>query len=401
MKATLCRALVLASLITPVVHASPLGDERLSISGFGTLGLARINTDEAQFVRYNQVEGVKRRPGVGTDSNLGLQATYLLTPDLSATAQIITHKTTMPAFTSELTWAFLKLKLNDDFNVRVGRIVPNTFMISDVQEVGFANNMIRPPIEMYGQVPMKIADGADVNYQQVFGDATLSAQLIAGVSTGKMAVGGSVLNFRSPLWGVNAGVEYGPFTMRGAYLHTRFENNDFAGLNNVLRGVVGAGFPQLAADLTTVNGKVISFRSVGMTMDWNDIVVQAEYGQRRAGEPVYIADNNAGYFQIGYRIGKVLPYYARAKLSQAGRSVTLPASFSANRLFQTVNTGFLTTSNQHTDILGARWDFAKGLDLKVQIDRIQPEKKSGLLIFGPAVMTKPVTAIAVAVDFVF
>jgi hypothetical protein len=43
-------------------QAGALDDGNLSISGFGTLGVAKANTDQAQFARYNQAEGVADRP---------------------------------------------------------------------------------------------------------------------------------------------------------------------------------------------------------------------------------------------------------------------------------------------------------------------------------------------------
>lgn len=102
-------------------------------------------------------------------------------------------------------------------------------------------------------------------------------------------------------------------------------------------------------------------------------------------------------------MNNVLPYYAHATLSQKGRSVSLPTNFPrTGALFGAVNTGFLTTGEQHTDLIGVRWDFAGSLAFKVQIDRVEPEKKTGALIFGLAAgLTKPVTSIALAIDAVF
>jgi hypothetical protein len=399
-------ALSLMALATSSAFAQSLGSGDLTIGGFGTLGIARTNTDAAQFVRYNQAEGVTTRAGIGTDSNLGLQASYKFTPEVSGTVQVLTRKNTSPTFTTELTWAFLKAKLNDDFSVRGGRIVIPGFMISDYQNVGYANTMIRPPIELYGQAPLESADGADVTYQHSFGDTTVSAQALIGVASGKLFVaagGGSVAHYRAPLAALSVSVENGPFTARFAHLQTKIGSDDLAPMEGLVKTLNGVGFSQLGKDMTLNGGKKIAFTALGATMDYNNIVLQAELGMRRAKEPVYIADTNAWYLMAGYRIGKILPYYTHATMRQAGRSVTLPANFpKSGPLFTGVDYSFLTAAEQKSDMLGLRWDFAKSLALKVQLDRIQVKTKTGALIFGPATgLTTPVNAFSLAVDAVF
>jgi opacity protein-like surface antigen len=155
MKKQLLVAAVLAATAAMQAQAGVMDDGNLSISGFGTLGVAKSNSEQAQFARYNQAEGVADKARIGLDTNLGLQATYKFNDWLSGTAQVLTRKNTSPTFTTDLTWAFLKARVNDETSVRVGRIVPAIFLISDYQNVGYANTMMRPPIEMYGQARLK------------------------------------------------------------------------------------------------------------------------------------------------------------------------------------------------------------------------------------------------------
>ncbi len=404
MKASL--ALSLMALATASACAQSMGSGDVTIGGFGTLGLARTNTDAAQFVRYNQAEGVTTHAGIGTDSNLGLQASYKLTPEISATAQVLTRKNTSTTFTSDLTWAFIKGKINDDFTVRAGRMAVPAFLISDYQNVGYANTMIRPPIELYGQEPLEGADGVDLTYQHSYGDTTVTSALLVGRSSGKLFVaagGGSVAHYKAPMAAFSIQAENGPFSLRFAHLQARIDANDFAALDGLVKTLGSAGFTQLGKDMTINGGKRVSFTSLAATMDLNNVLLQAEYGSRKAREPVYIADNDAWYLLAGYRIGKILPYYTHAAVRQTGRSVTLPAGFpTSGPLYAAVNTSFLTANLQHTDMLGVRWDCAKSLALKVQVDRVHPTTKTGALIFGPATgLTSPVSVISIAVDAVF
>lgn len=394
----------LAAAATPA-QAGVLDDGNLSISGFGTLGVAKSNTDDAQFARYNQAEGIGDKARIGLDTNLGLQATYKMNDWLSGTVQVLTRKTTSDSYSTDLTWGFLKARVNDEVSVRVGRIVMPIFLISDYQNVGYANTMMRPPIEMYGQEPMENADGVDVNWQRAFGEVNFTGQAFVGRSRGKLFVptgAGSVANYRAPAAGISLSGEYGPFTVRVGHARADLKIKDLAPINSLGATLQRVGFPQLASDLNLTDGKKIAFTSVGATMDWNNIVAQTEYAQRRAKDPVYIPDTNAWYFMTGYRIGKVLPYYSHASTKDAGSSVNLPANFPrAGALSSTVRSTIMS-AEQTSDLIGVRWDFAKSLALKVQVDHVKPKTKAGMLIFAPAAgYRNSVTVVGASLDFVF
>lgn len=410
MKKQFLTAAVLAAT-SMMAQAGTLGDGNLSISGFGTLGVAQTDSDDAKFARYNQASGTGDSPRIGLDSNLGLQASYQFNDRLSATVQVLTRKNTSPQFTTDLTWGFLKYKFNDETNVRVGRVVLPAFLISDYQNVGYANTMMRPPIEMYGQAPIENVDGGDVNWQHSFGDTNVTVQGFGGVSRGKLYVptaGGSVAKHQSPVFGAAVTAEYGPFTARIAHARAKIESNNLAPINALTDGLAKTGVPaaiQLANDLTLRGGKKMSFTEIGLTMDYKNIVLQAEYAQRRAHEPVYIPETNSGYVMAGYRFGKVLPYYTHAYYKGAGSSVTVPTVPAAHPLAPTLAgvRNLLVSPEQTTDLVGMRWDFAKSLALKVQIDHVKPKVKGGSLILPSGVPTynKSVNVYAAGIDFVF
>jgi len=410
MKKQLLAAAVLAAT-GMLAQAGTLGDGNLNISGFGTLGVAKTDKDDAKFARYNQAAGTGDSPRIGLDSNLGLQASYTFNERLSGTVQVLTRKNTSQQFTTDLTWGFLKYKLNDETNVRVGRVVLPAFLISDYQNVGYANTMMRPPIEMYGQAPIENVDGGDVNWQHAFGDTNVTVQGFGGVSRGKLYIptgGGSVAKHQSPVYGLAVTAEYGPFTGRLAHARAKIEVNNLQPINALTDSLHATGVPmlgQLADDLTLKGGKHMSFTEIGMTMDWKNIVLQAEYAQRRAQDPVYIPETNSGYLMAGYRFGKVLPYYAHAYYKGAGTSVNVPTVPAGHPLAPTLAgiSGLLVSPAQKSDLIGMRWDFAKSLALKVQIDHVKPTVKGGSLILPSGVPTydKSVNVYAAGIDFVF
>ncbi|MBB3119273.1 porin [Pseudoduganella violacea] len=404
MKKQLLVASVLAAVGLMQAQAATLGDDKLSISGFGTLGVAKSNTDDAQFARYNQAVGVADSPRIGLDSNLGLQASYQFSDQLSGTMQVLTRKNTSPQFTTDLTWAFLKYKINDETSVRLGRVVLPAFLISDYQNVGYANTMMRPPIEMYGQAPIENVDGVDVNWQHGFGDTNVTVQAFVGKSRGKLFIptgGGIVAKHQSPAAGFSISAERGPFTVRFGHVQGKIQSDGIVPINTLTNTLNGIGFTQLADDLTLKERKRIAFTSLGLTMDWNNIVLQAEYAQRRAKQAVYIPDTNAWYVMGGYRIGKVLPYFAHAQYKDAGSSVNVPAALAAVPPLNATVRGLLLSPEQSSNLVGVRWDFAKSMALKVQVDRVKPKTKGGSLIFTPTSFKDSVTVVGAAVDFVF
>jgi hypothetical protein len=400
------RLLVAALLGTLGVsaQAATLGDENLTITGFGTLAAAKSNTEDARFTRSNQREGTAGTTTIGLDSNLGLQATYTFSDKLSATTQILSRKSTGDSFTTELAWAFVKYKINDETAVRLGRVVVPSFLISDYQNVGYANTMMRPPIEMYGQNIIENADGADINWQHSYGDTNVTAQAFVGVARGKSYVSSTHTEprYHAPAAGFAVSAEHGPVTLRFAHVQGKLTSTEVTAINTLTDTLTKLGFAQLADDISIKDGKRMAFTSVGLLADWRNIVVQAEYGMRRAKEPIYLSESNAWYTMAGYRFGKVLPYYAHAKYDGKGSTLTVPAALARIPTLNATVKSMLAPSDQSSDIVGVRWDFAKSAALKVQVDRVKPGAKNGFLSdVTPAGNGKNVTVVAAGVDFVF
>jgi len=404
MKIKLSVAAVIGALSFVSAHAASLGNDNLSITGFGTLAAAKSNTEDARYTRANQREGTAGTTGIGLDSNLGLQATYTFSDRVSATTQVLSRKSTGDSFTTELAWAFVKVKVSDEVAVRVGRVVVPSFLISDYQNVGYANTMMRPPIEMYGQNIIENADGVDVNWQHGFGDTNVTAQAFVGIARGKSFVSSdkSEPRYQAPAAGFAVSAEHGPVTLRFAHVQGKLKATDVKPINSLTNTLDTLGFAQLADDITISEAKRVAFTSVGLLADWNNIVVQSEYGMRRAKDPVYLSDSNAWYTMVGYRFGKVLPYYAHAKYDGKGSTITTPAALARIPTLNAAVKSLLGAGSQSSDLIGVRWDFASSAALKVQVDRVKPGAKNGFLSDVTAAGNgKNVTVVAAGVDFVF
>ncbi|PHV33628.1 hypothetical protein CSQ94_10300 [Janthinobacterium sp. BJB312] len=392
----------------------------VKISGYGTAALTMADTDNAQFARPNQAAGASKTARTGVDSNLGLQANVTVNPWLSATVQGLARKDGEDDFGAELAWAFAKAKVSDSFSVRVGRMGLPVFMISDYRNVGYANTMLRPPGEMYSQVPLNSIDGIDGTYQFSAGDTSITTQLALGRTKATLATGpaSTVQVEGKSIVALNVVAEHGPVTVRFGRAETKLTINDSPSLNTLMGSLRAAGggyrIAQLGAlaDALEVEDKKASFTSVGLGLDWNNVLVQSEYAKRKTDS--YVSDSTSWYVMGGYRIGAFLPYYSHASLKADGRvNNTVPASCPAGypaactptlrALSAGVDTLAYTRNQleQSTDSIGVRWDFHRSAALKVQIDRIKPKNGPGLFVQAKPGFHGSVTVAAAAIDFVF
>lgn len=392
----------------------------VKLSGYGTAALTMADTDKAQFARPNQAAGAGRTARTGVDSNLGLQANVTVNPWLSATVQGLARKDGEDDVGAELAWAFAKAKVSDSFSVRVGRMGLPVFMISDYRNVGYANTMLRPPGEMYSQVPLNSIDGIDGTYQFSAGDTSVTTQLALGRTMATLATGpaSTVQVEGKSIVALNVVAEHGPVTVRFGRAETRLTINDSPSLNTLMGSLRAAGsgyrIAQLGAlaDALEVKDKKASFTSVGLGLDWNNVLLQSEYAKRKTDS--YVSDSTSWYVMGGYRIGAFLPYYSHASLKADGRvNNTVPASCPAGYpaactpTLRALSAGVETLATmrnqleQSTDSIGVRWDFHRSAALKVQIDRIKPKNGPGLFVQAKPGFHGPVTVAAAAIDFVF
>ncbi|QYF92118.1 porin [Massilia sp. PAMC28688] len=391
---------IVAALLTCAASAQAEQGPSITISGFGTAAATMTDNADVEFARANQVRGASDQPRSYIDSNLGLQATATINERLSLTAQGMARQYGEPGFGADLTLAFAKLKVSDDFAVRVGRLGLPVYMVSDFRSVGYANTMLRPSGEVYGQVVNDTVDGVDVLYQHAFGDTAITAQLGFGHSNADLRDGAEFILRKSLVFNVLA--ERGPFTVRAAYSQTDVTLRGITPLDGLVATLREVGMAQVADDLdfTHVPGK---FSSLGFTMDHNNVLIQAELAKREAKSRLLIESTTSWYTMLGYRMGKFTPYYYYGDTRQnGGRDYAgVPTDGPLAGLGFAVQS-LVKAPQQSSHAVGLRWDFHKSAALKVQIDRITPRDGAGLLTpIKPDFHNTPVHVAAVGIDFVF
>jgi hypothetical protein len=347
--------------------------DHFRFSGFGTVGAVWSGSDEADFGFNRQLGGSADSVNLGTDTDLGLQVTATATSWLSATVQGLVAKKDEDRLSPRVEWAFVKLQPLSDVTVRVGEMALPTFIVSDSLYVGYATTWERAPNEVYGLALLQLMQGADVTYRRSVGPVGISLTGLTGDSTLRVY-----------------GTDYAANKVRGGNL-------------------------QLETDWVTLRiGEIVSdvhvsaqqpsepyyFTGVGATVDHDNIVAQAEYVQRRAGDYFNITAANGWYIMGGYRFGVLTPY--------AIYSVEQPQSSTNYPPYQLVIP--LISYQQKTAAVGLRWDAFSSIAFKFQAERINTDGTAGISFSTPdsppgsqfaTPVTSPVTVVSASMNFVF
>lgn len=404
-------------------------DGKLSLSGFGTVGVSRTNTDEALFNYPGQGGGSDRSASFNPDTKLGLQGTYKATNTLSATAQVLTKYRYDGEYKPDFEWAFAKWQALPSLAVRVGRIGAPFFMVSDFRDVGYANTAIRPPLDVYGQVPVSSVDGGDISYQTNLNTTTLTATLWGGQTKAKYAsalrnAGADVepteIRLRNQI-GLNLQAEFdGGYALRVGHMQGKLtvKTSSVAQLTAGLTQLGAFANPVTAPvarellDALDTTGEKASFTGIGFSVDRDNYVLATEYTMRKVKHGV-VSDTTGWYVLGGYRLGSFLPYAVVSRLTVKSANTAMPANV-ATYLGSTVAGSAQSLMNsdkvaQNTLSAGVRWDFRSGMALKAQFDHINKPSQSNGLFLAPDAATsgnfynnkKNVNVVSVALDFVF
>lgn len=354
-------ALLAAALLTGAANAETKFGDQVSLTGFGTIGAAVTDTDDAQFrTALQQARGADKTADFGVDSRLGLQANAKFNDIFSMTGQLLVSRRI--AKSASLEWLYGEAKLPAGFTAKLGRMVLPTFMISDSRSVGYAAHWLRAPQEVYLVYPASSFDGGQVTYQRDLGPVNLTAQFSAGKATSTISIFGAqgrvdLDRIRS----ANLQIETGPWQARLGY--------------------TTADAPPRGLPLPPLKDK---FTGAGLQYDDGRAIVLSEYVMRRQDSPAGgVLDSDSWYISAGWRFGKFTPYVTYSVLKPKG-------------------VAYGTTASDKSTALGMRWDALNNVAVKAQVQTTESSALS-FVNGSPAFMVgRPnVQVLSLAVDFVF
>jgi hypothetical protein len=164
------------------------------------------------------------------------------------------------------------------------------------------------------------------------------------------------------------------------------------------------------ADRYEFIGKLTTIVSAGASYDPGKWFAMAEWTEFDSDS--FVGGNTGWYVSGGYRIGQFTPYLTYSALTAASISpaeldaAALPPNLSSSALALNAGLNAILRGRpvQRTLSAGARWDFAKNVDLKLQFDhtRLGPGSSGTLINLQPGFRPGgSVNLFSAAVDFVF
>jgi predicted porin len=209
-------------------------------------------------------------------------------------------------------------------------------MNSDTREVGYSYAWVHPPADLYHQLVITNSDGVDTMFRFNAGEATNIIRAIYGKNTFERP---TAVIMSKGLWGIFDTLEYGSITLRGGY-----QERDVSS-QSLLSGITSSSIRN--SDLT-----------FGVAYDPGNVFIMSEWIQRKS-----TSKRSSMYASAGYRINKYTPYI--------GYSLYGAASFLPQ--YSNPNTASAQSARnaQSSIFVGARWDFMKNADLKMQYDVIK------------------------------
>lgn len=352
-------------------------ERRFSFDAFGTLGLVYSTEDRADFAWLpTRPDGAGHSHGVSpaSDSILGGQVTFQANPRLSAVVQVVVEQTADDDYRPQLEWANVRYAFTPDFSARVGRMALPAFMASEHRKVSYANPWMRPPVELYGMVPLFTLDGLETTVRLRAGDWTNTVGAIYGRAEVELP-GDSASIEANDAWNLNTTFQRGGFTGRLAVAHGHLDIEAFDPFFAGFRAFGPEG--EAIAERYAVDHSDLLFASAGAEYDPGGWFAIAEVGWSDSDSA--LGERLAGYVTGGYRRGTITPFvtYSRSELlsESSARGLSLaglpPALVPMAAGLNAGLDGILGSAAQQQNLaLGGRWDFATGLAFKLQVDLI-------------------------------
>lgn len=405
------RAMRLAGIAIAVAAAGPLhaADTAWSVSGFGSAGAVHSDYRSADFaatILRASGAGATRATSMDVDSRLGVQF-GVEQGKWSGVLQLVSEQGADNSYAPIVEWGNVKYQATPDVALRVGRIALPMFLAADYRKVGYAYPWVRPPVEMYGTIPISNSDGVDLNYRWTHGDVKHATQIFYGATRARYDE--RVQARARNLVGFAHTVNYGALTARLSALSAVLSLNLAGPLFDAYRqfGPAGAAI----AEQYDLDAKRANAISLGASYDPGQWFAMGEIG--RINTHSYAGDKTSFYLSTGYRTGSLTAYttFARSTPNMPTRIAGLAlaglppqqAAIGAAMNHQ-LNEMLRYTPAQSTTGAGLRWDVSDNVAVKLQHDRIKTRDGS----YGTFIRVKPGfasgTAIGVTsatVDFVF
>jgi len=364
-----------------VANSSLLDD--WEVTGFGTIGYAETDKYDDLVLKRNITQRSKKIEDHGwlLDSKLGLQARKELNPGWDVVGQIVAQEKVNNSIENSIEMAFLRYQSNDKWSFQLGRMVLDTFLLSDHRNVGYSYHSVRPQTEFYGWIPYSNYDGLKTILEFGDFDSSLRFEAFVGKTKSTVNIGylgnDSSYNYvkSSPIYGTGVTWEKDELTLRAYVARFRFTQNTNA-INElqefVSNPLIQQSWPEagVIADDYSIENEFVTYSSMGFSWTPGPWHIQGEFSNVTS---TFFGsyDGQRAYLQIGRRFGEFLPHIAYSySWDERDFPYDPPPPVPVlqglyDSLKDNLNSG---TVDQSSLSLGLRWDFASQKALKLQCD---------------------------------
>lgn len=383
---------------------------RWTFGGYGTLGLVHSNDSQSDFtanVLNPGNAGASHEWSATVDSRVGVQLGLNLDSRWSAVLQVLSERTLQSGYAPQVEWANVKYQATPDLSLRVGRIALPLFLAGDYRKAGYALPWVRPPVEVYGAIPISNSDGVDASYRWSAAGFNNVTQVFFGHTD--ILVAPHTHAVARAMTGLSNTTTCGALTVRASAMRSELTVGLARELFDGLRqfGPQGAAL----AERYDVDAKRSDVVSLGASYDPGAWFLMGEVGRMNARS--YLGDKTAAYISGGYRYGDLTPFvaYAVSRTNTPTRIAGLdlggqpPQLAGAGLLLNAgLNQVLATIPQQRSITAGVRWDLRANYALKLQYDRYTPRDGSN----GTFINVQPgfqsghsIGVVSASVDFVF
>jgi hypothetical protein len=366
--------------------------EDWEVTGFGTVGYAETDKYNDLILKRNITQRSKKIESQDwlLDSRLGLQARKELNSGWDVVGQIVAKEKVNNSIENSIEMAFLRYQSNDMWSFQLGRMVLDTFLLSDHRNVGYSYHSVRPQAEFYGWIPYSNYDGLKTVFEFGDFDSSLRVEAFVGKTKSTVNIGykddDSSYNYvkSSPIYGGGVTWEKDELTLRAYIARFRFTQNTNA--INRLQEIVSAPaiqqfWPEAIeiADGYSIENEFVTYSSIGFSWSPGPWHVQGEFSNITS--TFYGSyDGQRAYLQIGRRFGDFLPHITYAN-SWDDRDFPYDPPVIPDPGLQGLYAGLKDNLSsgkvdQRSVSLGIRWDFASQKALKFQCDFVTLDDNS-------------------------
>ncbi|MDW6094590.1 porin [Vibrio rhizosphaerae] len=338
-------------------YANP--DDRLSFSGFGRITAGYLSTSQATYIGYSE------RLSLKPETLVGLQASYALNPEVSATVQGII-RTQQAADDDVINWAYLSYQPGDNFLLKAGRLQTPFFLLSDVLNVGYAYPWISAPQQVYRSWLFPTYHGIDATWGHSSDMFDSSLEFYMGNYSGTHDSNYGETEYDVKIFGgVIARFDIDDLTFRISHHRGKATLNKFE-LNQLRALLEGAGYNKTAHAFNQMH--LIDLEEAAISYETIDYFLRAEWTMINARQAYLIQDVQSYYISAGYNIQPVTLYvtFAQSNVRYRENAHEIPVTDrAAHQAIRTIKSK--SQDNLTTWTFGARWDVHPQIALKAEM----------------------------------